>query len=82
MEDSAQADTFSSSTDFSAYMLAYIADAEVTEYEADVEYTETNGCIEENYQTPEFVNAITGGLLEVYRNGYQKLLGAAMEVDK
>lgn len=63
-------------------MLTYIADAEVTKYEASVEYAEMNGSIVGNYQTPEFVNAITGGLLEEYRDGYQGFLEVVMEVDK
>lgn len=82
IEDSAHSGTFLNSTDFSAHMLTYIADAEVTKYEASVEYAEMNGSIVGNYQTPEFVNAITGGLLEEYRDGYQEFLEAVMEVDK
>ena len=82
IEDSAQSGTFLNPTDFSAHMLAYIANAEVTKYEAGVEYAEMNGSIIGNYQTPEFVNAITGGLLEEYRDGYQEFLEAVMEVDE
>lgn len=81
-EHSSQTSTFTNLSDFATYMFTYIADAEVIKYEATVEYTDTNGTILGNYQSPEFVNAITGGLLEVYRDGYQELLESMMEVDK
>ena len=82
IEDSTQSNAFTNLSDFSSYMFTYIANSEVKKYEVGIEYTEVNGSVVGNYQTPEFVNAVTGDLLEVYREGYQELLESMMEVDK
>ena len=51
-----------------------IKEAQRKEYVVSIPYEKKNGKIIATYRTEEFVNAITGGLLQGYKEIYAKML--------
>ena len=51
-----------------------IKETQRKEYVVSIPYEKKDGKIIANYRTEEFVNAITGGLLESYKEIYAKML--------
>lgn len=51
-----------------------IEEAEMKEHVVSIPYEKKDGEIIANYRTEEFINAITGGLLESYKEIYTKML--------
>lgn len=51
-----------------------IKEAKIKKYDVAISYEQKEGKIIANYRTEEFVNAITGGLLESYKEIYTKML--------
>ncbi len=52
----------------------YISKAEMTKYTVKIPYSVVDEEIEVNYRNRDFINAITGGLLEVYQKAYQDMI--------
>lgn len=51
-----------------------IEEAEMKEHVVSIPYEKKDGEISANYRTEEFINAITGGLLQSYKEIYTKML--------
>ena len=51
-----------------------IKEAQRKEYVVSIPYEKKNGKIIATYRTEEFINAITGGLLQGYKEIYTKML--------
>ena len=51
-----------------------IKEAPMKEYVVSIPYEKKDGEIIANYRIEEFINAITGGLLESYKEIYTKML--------
>lgn len=60
--------------DFEQYLLDYIQSADTVTTSVSVSYTYDGEVFFANYKTAEFVNAITGGLLDAYRSLYQEMV--------
>ena len=60
--------------EFEQYISDYLHDADVIVSDAAVPYTKEKGEIYTDYRTAEFINAISGGLLEAYQELYQEML--------
>lgn len=63
-----------SKKEFAEYIKKYITQAETKKVTVSVPYNIIDGEIKGNYQSEEFINAITGGLLEGYQEIYQKMI--------
>lgn len=63
-----------SDEDFAGYLREYIAHAEIKKRTVSVPYEIVDDGIEADYQSEEFINAITGGLLESYQKIYQEMM--------
>ncbi|MDF2473077.1 MAG: hypothetical protein K0R92_2073 [Lachnospiraceae bacterium] len=59
---------------FADYLTEYIEDAKISEITVKVTYTMEDGEFDADYKSEEFMNAITGGLLESYQEIYQEML--------
>lgn len=63
-----------SEKEFIECLKKYITQAEIKKVIVSVPYNIIDGEIKGNYQSEEFINAITGGLLEGYQEIYQKMI--------
>ncbi len=63
-----------STENFLDYLTEYINKAEMKKKNAVVPYIVENGRIVIDYKNSDFINAITGGLLESYKQFYQRML--------
>lgn len=61
-------------TDFEQYLLEYIQAANTITTSVVVSYTYDGKFFSANYKTAEFINAITGGLLDAYQTLYQEMI--------
>ena len=61
------------------YMREYIGKAELKKVTVTIPYTAEDKEIVIDYQNEEFINAITGGLLSVYRQLYQDMINEYMK---
>lgn len=60
--------------EFENYLKEYINQAESKKKNVVVPYNIVDGKIQVNYREKEFINAITGGLLESYQKVYQEMV--------
>lgn len=60
--------------EFEQYIIDYMHDTGVVESEPSIPYTKENGEVRADYKTGEFINAISGGLLDAYQALYQEML--------
>lgn len=67
-------DTITTSAELGQAILAYAESAPQKEYTVSIPYTVTDDGIDIAYDTPEFVNAMTGGLLDAYSALYNQYL--------
>lgn len=63
-----------SEKEFVEYLKRYVTQAEIKKVTVSVPYNIIDGEIKGYYQSEEFINAITGGLLEGYQEIYQKMI--------
>lgn len=63
-----------SSENFEKYIYDYIAAADKIKIEVKVPYTYENKVFEADYLTKDFINAITGNLIDAYQGLVQKML--------
>lgn len=63
-----------SATEMESSLDKLIKETQRKEYVVSIPYEKKDGKIIANYRTEEFVNAITGGLLESYKEIYAKML--------
>lgn len=71
-----------SEKEFIECLKKYITQAEIKKVIVSVPYNIIDGEIKGNYQSEEFINAITGGLLEGYQEIYQKMIKEYTEGEK
>lgn len=63
-----------SQEEFTDYLKQYIEEAERQKKIVEVPYSIVDEKIKVNYRNEDFINAITGGLLESYKKAYQDML--------
>ena len=67
-------ETIDTSEELGELLLEYSKKAPQKEYTVTLEYTVTEDGVEIAYNSPEFINAMTGGLLEAYSDIYNQYL--------
>ena len=67
-------DTVTTSEELGQAIMSYAETAPRKEYTVSVPYTISDTGIDVAYDTPEFINAMTGGLLEAYSALYDQYL--------
>ncbi len=65
--------------EFERYVLEYIETADFVTTTVRLPYTDDGGMLEANYENPEFINAVTGGFLDAYKDVYQKAIEEYLE---
>lgn len=73
-EEITENENISTDEAFKEYLMNYIDKAENKKITISVPYTVKDGKILANYKDKEFINAITGGLLESYQKMYQSMI--------
>lgn len=68
-----------SESDIKKHILDRVQNGEKTNTEIKIAYVEEDGNYTINYQTPEFIDAITGGLLTAYKTAYQEMTNQILE---
>lgn len=66
-------------SDFEQYLSDYIQSADIITTSVSVSYTYDGKDFSANYKTPEFINAITGGLLNAYQSLYQEMVNEYLQ---
>lgn len=67
-------DSITTSEELGQAILAYAETAPQKEYTVSIEYTISDEGIDMAYDTPEFINAMTGGLVDAYADLYDQYL--------
>lgn len=60
--------------DLYEYIIKYASSAEMIEFSVEVQFSSENGEIMIKYRDEAFINALTGGLLDAYKNLYTEVL--------
>lgn len=67
-------DTDISEKDFLQYIKNYIQSAETVKSKVSLGYIVTENQLVVDYQNEEFINAVTGGILDAYKSLYSEIL--------